>query len=318
MKYALFDFVTEEGAIDIGETAWIVDANPDDANEEDFDMEQVVIVEWRSKGKLGRRVPAKVLHFSARHLVLAVSYHGRVQHVRFTYNSVRWVRMGLPQVLKTDWGIEFVNKLNDELMKGFGIDHRLTSPHHPHANCLDERWNQTLQNVLVKFVDEKKAFLDYCLDTCVFVYKTSRHESFHFSPFELIFFRKPVLPIDMDMRKKNAEGNGCIKYTDYGGGNPKLVDTTGRVHHIDIQEGILYYSQQGQRNPDSVYLFRVDWTNLATAGKTGIAVLRGDKGTLLGDLTKTDPPVEKKLRTRLVDEDNATCLELAHTDHYTL
>ncbi|KAI0223705.1 hypothetical protein LSAT2_025153 [Lamellibrachia satsuma] len=36
------------------------------------------------------------------------------------------------------------------------------------------------------------------------------------------------------------------------------------------------------------------------------------------DLTKTDPPVEMELRTRLIDENNATCLELAHTDHYTL
>ena len=62
MKYVLFDFVTEEGAIDIGETAWIVDVDPYDVNKED--MEQVVMVEWRSKGKPGRRVPAKLLHFS--------------------------------------------------------------------------------------------------------------------------------------------------------------------------------------------------------------------------------------------------------------
>ena len=34
----------------------------------------------------------------------------------------------------------------------------------------------------------------------------------------------------------------------------------------------------------SVYLFRVDWTNHGTARETGIAVLRVDKGTLLGGM----------------------------------
>ena len=70
---------------------------------------------------------------------------------------------------------------------------------------MDERWNQTLQSMLVKFVDEKKHLWDSYLDTCVFAYNTSRHESTHFTPFELMFCRKAVLPIDIEMRKKTAE-----------------------------------------------------------------------------------------------------------------
>ena len=37
----------------------------------------------------------------------------------------------------------------------------------------------------------------------------------------------------------------------------------------------------------SVYLFRVDWTNHGTARETGIAVLRGDKGTLLSGMDES-------------------------------
>jgi len=40
------------------------------------------------------------------------------------------MRMGLPQVLTTDQGSEFVNQLDDELMTKLGIDHRLTTPYH--------------------------------------------------------------------------------------------------------------------------------------------------------------------------------------------
>ena len=39
--------------------------------------------------------------------------------------------MGLPQVVTSDQGKEFVNKLNDDLMKLLGIKHCLTTAYHP-------------------------------------------------------------------------------------------------------------------------------------------------------------------------------------------
>ena len=45
------------------------------------------------------------------------------------------------------------------------------------ANGLDERFNQTLQSMLVKFVAEKQKHWDDFLDTCTFAYNTSVHES---------------------------------------------------------------------------------------------------------------------------------------------
>ena len=64
------------------------------------------------------------------------------------------------------------------------------------ANGLVERFNQTIQGMLVKFVAEKETWEDY-LDTCIYAYNTSRHESSLFTPFELMFGRKAVLPIDL-------------------------------------------------------------------------------------------------------------------------
>lgn len=58
--------------------------------------------------------------------------------------------MGIPAVITTDQGSEFKNKLNDELMKTFNIDHRLATAYHPQDNGLDERFNQTLTNTILK------------------------------------------------------------------------------------------------------------------------------------------------------------------------
>ena len=73
------------------------------------------------------------------------------------------------------------------------------------ANGLDERWNQTLQNMLVKFVHSRKTAWGSFLDTCVFAYNTSRHESTRFKPFELMFNRQATLPIDIEFRKALPE-----------------------------------------------------------------------------------------------------------------
>ncbi len=51
--------------------------------------------------------------------------------------------------------------------------------------------------MLVKFVDTKKdSWQDY-LESCVYAYNTSKHESTKHSPFEVMFSRKGVLPVDM-------------------------------------------------------------------------------------------------------------------------
>ena len=73
------------------------------------------------------------------------------------------------------------------------------------SNGLDERYNQTLQQMLAKFIDKRKDKWDEFLDTCVYAYNTSVHESTHFTPFEVMFGRKAVLPIDIDVSGKDPE-----------------------------------------------------------------------------------------------------------------
>ena len=63
--------------------------------------------------------------------------------------------------------------------------------------------NQTPQSMLVKFIEEKKDIWEDYLDICVFAYNTARHDSTGYTPFELMFGRKPLLPIDIDVEKKS-------------------------------------------------------------------------------------------------------------------
>ena len=56
--------------------------------------------------------------------------------------------------------------------------------------------------MLVKFVSEKKEICDEYLDTCsVYAYNTSVHESTSFSLFEVMYGRRTVLRIDIEMNE---------------------------------------------------------------------------------------------------------------------
>ena len=106
--------------------------------------------------------------------------------------------MGLPAVITSDQGGEFHKHLNSEIMVAFGIDHRLTTPYHPQANGLDERYNQTLINSLSKFVQENRTTWDERLSEVVYAYNTAVQESTKYTPFQVMFGRVAWLPVDIN------------------------------------------------------------------------------------------------------------------------
>jgi len=68
---------------------------------------------------------------------------------RFIYDEII-CRHGCPKVEISDQGREFCNQLCEELFRMTGTSHRVTSPYHPQANGLVERFNRTIKNSLLK------------------------------------------------------------------------------------------------------------------------------------------------------------------------
>ncbi|KAJ8404616.1 hypothetical protein AAFF_G00334790 [Aldrovandia affinis] len=60
---------------------------------------------------------------------------------------------GALEVILTDQGREFWNKVNQILFEKWGAKHRITSAYHPQTNGLDERTNQTLKRAIGKSLD---------------------------------------------------------------------------------------------------------------------------------------------------------------------
>ena len=96
-------------------------------------------------------------------------------------------------------------QVNDELCRLTGVQCNLTSAYHPQSNGLDERFNQTIQRQLLKFVEEEQSNWDLYIDSILFSYRVSRQDSMKESPFFLVYGRQARLPVEFNSRPAEEE-----------------------------------------------------------------------------------------------------------------
>src|SRR5205807_1815332 len=145
--------------------------------------------------------PLPVTRNGKRYIILAVDFFTKylegiavdevdAQTVAQFIHSDIICRHGVPKELTSDRGTEFVNNLIEELSRTYHIKHIKTTAYHPQGNGQTERMNQTIKNVLAKLIKTEDQW-DHYLDSALFAVRTIRSKSTEFSPFELVYERKP-------------------------------------------------------------------------------------------------------------------------------
>src|SRR6266480_215588 len=114
--------------------------------------------------------------------------------VQFLYEGII-CRHGCPKIILSDRGTHFKNELVEQLCDKFKINHKLSSPYHPQTNGLVERFNRTLCESLAKVIERENQWDEY-IDSVLFAYRTTKHNTTKKTPFELVYGRKAKLPID--------------------------------------------------------------------------------------------------------------------------
>uniref|UniRef100_A0A3B1JEH9 Gypsy retrotransposon integrase-like protein 1 n=1 Tax=Astyanax mexicanus TaxID=7994 RepID=A0A3B1JEH9_ASTMX len=94
---------------------------------------------------------------------------------------------GLPRIIQTDQGNNFLSKLFAQVLKTLNIQHVVSSSYHPESQGALERFHQSLKSMLRSFVwtvvkPGMKEFLLLC-----FAAREAVQESLSFSPAELVF-----------------------------------------------------------------------------------------------------------------------------------
>uniref|UniRef100_A0A8C5BU63 Gypsy retrotransposon integrase-like protein 1 n=1 Tax=Gadus morhua TaxID=8049 RepID=A0A8C5BU63_GADMO len=106
-------------------------------------------------------------------------------------------RVGLPKEILTDQGSCFMSRVVKELLKLLQVSQLRTSVYHPQTDGLVERFNQTIKRMLKKSIEADGKNWDQLLPHVLFAIREVPQASTGFSPFELLYGRRPRGILDL-------------------------------------------------------------------------------------------------------------------------
>jgi transposase InsO family protein len=119
------------------------------------------------------------------------SKHAETIQEAFLTNIV--ARYGIPALCLSDNGGEFTGAAFEEWLREFGVEHRLTSPNHPQCNGMCERFNGTIQKLLLKLSGGNSRKWSQYLPEALYAYRITCGPA-GISPYQAVFGQKPRLP----------------------------------------------------------------------------------------------------------------------------
>ena len=122
-----------------------------------------------------------------------------------------WIaKFGLPEILVTDNGTEFINNEIITLCHLYNIKHKPRTSHAPWTNGLVEGMNRSLQEYLRCIINGNDTrYTEWSADVKLFplAYNSQITTTLGMSPYEMVFNQKPRKPIMFTAKShKNAQG----------------------------------------------------------------------------------------------------------------
>ena len=148
------------------------------------------------KKAIVRNMLVVVDHFTCYVQAFVTKNHIARTTARVLYNNYFSV-FGFPQHLMSDQGTEFCGKVIVAMCNLLGIEKIRTTPYHPQTNGLAERVHQTLQRMIGQLDLEKRRKWPAHIGSIIIAYNSTRSLVTGYSPYYLMFGRRPRLPIDL-------------------------------------------------------------------------------------------------------------------------
>ncbi|CAF1005522.1 unnamed protein product, partial [Brachionus calyciflorus] len=155
-------------------------------------------------------------------------------------------KFGIPRAFLSDQGKNYQAQLLQELWELLDIRRLRTSRFHPECDGLSERLNRTLKRMIKCFINDNDDNWDELLPALSFAYNTAIHFTTKFTPYELMYGRKPKLPIDLVYKIPNLnlkfDPNGYAEYIKNK--FTKMYETVRKNRDVRVLKNKVIYDRQ--------------------------------------------------------------------------
>lgn len=133
---------------------------------------------------------------------------------------------GLPKIVQSDQGTNFMLRVFKQALKLLGITHRPSSCYHPESQGALERWHQMLKSMLRAYCFHFERDWDDGVPLVLFAVRKAAQESLGFSSSELVFGHTVCGPLKLLKDKWLPEKNTPKNVPNY------VSDFCFRLHRV--------------------------------------------------------------------------------------
>ncbi|GJR81877.1 RNA-directed DNA polymerase [Tanacetum coccineum] len=147
---------------------------------------------------------------------------------------------GVPKTLTSDRDVKFVSHFWRTLWTRLGSKLQFSSSHHPQTDGQTEVVNRSLGNLLRSLIGDNAKQWDLILPQAEFAYNRSVNRTTGKSPFEVVYGRNPITPLDL------------VPVPEVGRFSEEGADQSEQIKelHRSVQEQIIRHNKQYKEHAD--------------------------------------------------------------------
>lgn len=113
-----------------------------------------------------------------------------------------------------DQGTQFTSNLVKAMVQQYKIKHRLSSPYHPQEIGQVESTNKVLDSILTKSMAKHHKDQSDRMAEEIWLYRTTWKNTTGYNPYELVYGRQALLPIEFQIKTFRTAGKICMNLTE--------------------------------------------------------------------------------------------------------